>query len=166
MTYPEFYDSAPAEWPAGAADVALYADSSLQPGYDPQLSPAVFKRYITRRGGAAAAAYAGIADFEAGNLVFTGDLLREWAAARLAAGHRARVYCNRTDVHTATAQLGDQPAVEWWIATLDNNPHWTPALIVASVRAVTGITLAEDRIWGIQWGTNAAYDTSYLTGRW
>jgi hypothetical protein len=62
-------------------------------------------------------------------------------------------------VHPAFAQV-EQMDVWWWISTLDNKPHWTPELIVRSVRAITGITLPPDRIWSIQWGTNNRYDTS------
>jgi hypothetical protein len=68
-------------------------------------------------------------------------------------------------VHPAFAQV-EQMDVWWWISTLDNNPHWTPELIVRSVRAITGITLPPDRIWSIQWGTNNHYDTSDLFAKW
>jgi hypothetical protein len=170
----EFYDSSPGpfdtlpgEYPDGAAYAAAYADTSLEAGYRPQPAHGIpHLRYITRRGGSAAAAYAGICDYERGNLSYEGGNLGAWAQERIAGRHRARVYCDRSDVTGAYEQVAHLDGVEWWIATLDNNPHWTPALIVASVRAITGIQLGEDAIWGIQWGTNSRYDTSYLTSTW
>lgn len=170
----EFYDSnpgpfdtIPGHYPPGAKAAMLYADTSLEPGRRPQPNPGVEAvRYITRRGGPAAAAYAGAADYELGNVVFEGDNLRTWAQARGAGGWRARVYASRSDMARAYGQVGHLPNVVWWIPTLDNNPHWTPALIVASVRAVSAVSLPEDAVWAVQWGTNDLYDTSYLFGEW
>jgi hypothetical protein len=158
----EFFDSAPRVFPPGARYAALYADGDFKQPHPPGI-PNV--RWITVDGGAAAAAYAGIIDFERGNPAYLGAALGDYAGARIRAGHKARVYCNRSDVHPAFAQV-DHMDVWWWIATLDNSPHWTPKLIVASVRAMTGITLPVDRIWGVQWGTNSRYDTSYLFAEW
>ena len=158
----EFYDSAPQIFPHGAEYAALYADGDFkqrQPAGIPNV------RWITVDGGAVAAEYAGIADFETGNPVYDGSQLHDWAAARHASGHRFRPYCNRSDFHRAYSQVAEfGPA--WWIATLDNNPHWTPDLICQSLKAVSGITVEPSTIWGIQWGTNSRYDTSYLFGEW
>lgn len=162
----EFYDSISGQWPAGAQYAALYFDSSLNDGFQPQKSTIPNQRWITRRGGAAAAANTGIADYEQGNLVYEGDLLAGWAEARQAAGYRSRTYCNVSDVHHAFPQVGGLPGNVWWIATLDNDPRWTPDKITARIRAVTGIAIAPEAIWGIQWGTNNRYDTSTLFGEW
>jgi hypothetical protein len=163
----EFYDSITGQWPQGAQYAALYYDSSVDgDGFKPQRSTIPHQRWITRRGGPDAALHAGIADFELHNLVYSGNNLATWAEARLASQWRARTYCNRWDVSRAWPQVGHLANSYWWIATLDNNPHWTPAGIVASVRAITGITLPVDRVWGVQWGTNPAYDTSTLFGEW
>ena len=158
----EFYDSAPQVFPSGAQYAALYADGDFK-----QRQPAGIPhaRWITVDGGTAAAAYAGIADFETGNPVYLSSALYAWADQRVRDGHRFRPYCNRSDFARAHAQVGHLgPA--WWIATLDNNPHWTPALITASLKAMTGIVVDPAAIWGIQWGTNSRYDTSYLFGEW
>lgn len=173
MTYPEFYDSnpgpydtVPGDYPKGASYAVLYADTSLEPGYRPQPNPGIPNvRYNTRRGGLEAAAYAGAIDFEYGNVAYVGNNLQQWAQGRAASRHRARVYCNRSDVAVAWPQVGHLP-VEWWIATDDNNPGWNPDLIVASVRAIARVDLAPEDIWGIQWGTNNTFDTSYLTSEW
>ena len=170
----EFYDSnpgpfdtIPGHYPPGAEYAALYADTSLEPGYHPQPNPGIRNvRYITRRGGDPAAVYAGLADYEQGNVVYEGGNLGAWAAGRNSRSFKARVYCNRSDVEKAYPQVRELPNVYWWIATLDNSPHWTPALIVASIRAITGISLDPGRIWGVQWGTNDLYDTSTLFGDW
>jgi hypothetical protein len=174
MSYPEFYDSNPGDfdtdpghYPAGAERAVLYADTSVEAGYRPQPNPGVpLVRFNTRRGGAEAAPYAGVCDYEAHNLAYSPGRLGAWAAEREVLKKRARVYCNRSDVRFAWPQVGHLPNVVWWIAVLDNNPHWTPELVVASVRAVTGIALPAGAVWGIQWGNNPSWDTSYLTGTW
>lgn len=170
----EFYDSnpgpfdtVPGRYPPGAQYAALYADTSLEPGYRPQPNPGIPNvRYITRRGGDAAAAYAGLADYENGNVVYTGYALEQWAAGRNNRGYKARVYCSRSDVRNAYAQVHSLPNVWWWIATLDNNPHWTAASVARSVAAVSGVVLDPARIWAVQWGTNDLWDTSDLFGDW
>lgn len=172
----EFYDSNPGpfdtnpgHYPPGAQYAMLYADTSLEPGYRPQPERGVpHVRYITRRGGADAARYAGAADYEPGNVVFEGDNLGAWAGGRNGSGLKARIYVDRSNVALAFDQVQHLSNIWWWIPTLDNNPHWTPATIVASVRASSGITLPEDRIWGIQWGKAelVLWDTSYLFGQW
>lgn len=172
MTYPEFYDSYPGDqdnipgnYPRGAKYAALYADTSLEPGYRPQPNPGVPNvRYITRRGGDEAAAYAGLADFERGNLVDNPLQLQTWAEGRVSRGLRFRVYCSRSGVKLAYPLVKTLNPL-WWIATLDNDSRWDPASIVSSVRAVTGVTLDPESVWGIQWGTGP-WDTSYLTGEW
>lgn len=176
MAFAEFYDSNPGDfdtdpghYPPGAQRAVLYADTSVEAGYRPQPNPGVpLVRYNTRRAGAEAAPYAGVCDYEAHNLAYSPGRLGAWAHERNALHMRARVYCNRSDVATAFPQVDGLGNVSWWIATLDNNPHWTPELIVASVRAVTGKVIAPEAVWGIQWGNGevTGYDTSYLTGTW
>jgi hypothetical protein len=169
-----FYDSNPGPfdtvagtYPAAAEYAVLYADTSLEPGYRPQPNPRIpHVRFNTRRGGADAAKYAGACDYEPGNVAFVGDNLAAWATGRNGLELRARVYASRANVPAALAQVALLPNVWWWIPTLDNNPHWTPALIVESIKAMTGAVILADRIWGIQWGTNQSYDTSYLFAEW
>ena len=161
------FDTIPGNYPPGAEYAVLYADTSLEPGYLPQPNPGIPNvRYNTRRGGAAASAYAGACDFESGNVAYEGNNLRDWAQGRNAKSLRARTYCNRSDVRFAFPQVGNLQNNYWWIATLDNNPHWTPQLIVESIFAITRIELPADRIWGIQWGNNDQFDTSYLFLDW
>jgi hypothetical protein len=160
----EFYDSAPGVFPPGTQYAALYADGEFsQAG---RFNNIPNRRWITVLGGDASADYAGIADFESGNPVFfDAGALGAWARGRKSRGFRFRTYCNRSDFHAAYQQVGTLGA-EWWIATLDNNPHWTPAAIVASLKAISGIAVDPATIWGVQWGTNSRYDTSYLFGQW
>jgi hypothetical protein len=164
----QFFDSA--RWgliPAGA-DAALYADgrySLTQQQADAHPFGAV--RWITVLGGASAAAHAGIADWESGNAVFTGDALRQWALARKAMDCRARVYCDRANLQDALNLVGDLPNVIFWLSTLDGK-QWTAADLLADIDAVEHVVLPAERLWAIQWkgGPSAPFDQSVLCGAW
>jgi hypothetical protein len=148
----DFYDSTnPDAIPEGSS-ACLYwdGDFAAQPAAARRFKAT---RWITVLGGTEAAAFAGIADFEAGNEVYSKpELLHAWVAARQAAGHRARVYCDRADLAKVRATLGSLPYLVW-LATLDGdklNRAWTSGL------------------WAVQYagGPRAPYDTSVLYGEW
>jgi hypothetical protein len=157
-----FYDSVPAKWPLHAEYAALYLDGDWpQLQYNGRFPNT---RWITVDGHPDA----GIADYELDNPVYDdpGTLLA-WAQARHRNGYRARVYCDRADYGRALAELGHTPVI-WWIATLDGNPGWTPALIAASIHAEYDEIIDPATVWGIQWkgGPKFDYDTSTLFGEW
>jgi hypothetical protein len=162
----EFYDAVtPANIPAGAY-ACLYYDG-LYKASPEQARRFKATRWITVEGGAAAAAGAGCADFEAGNPVHdVSGRLTEWASERQAMKCRARVYCNRSDLPRALDAAGDLSCVSFWIATLDNK-QWSAPELVADILAL-GVTLAEDRLWAVQYagGMTAKFDTSLLYGTW
>jgi hypothetical protein len=118
-------------------------------------------------GGAAAAAQAGCADFEAGNLVFGSDRLTDWVAARRAMNCRARVYTDRANLPRAHALVGSQPNVAWWLSTLDNR-EWSAAELLADVLAAEQIALEPSSLWAVQYagGMNAPVDTNILFSTW
>jgi hypothetical protein len=161
-----FFDSA--RWgliPPGS-DAALYMDGRYAvPAAD--LGRFGMTRFITVIGGTAAAAHAGIADWEAGNAVYEGDALRQWALARKAMNCRARVYCDRANLQDALNLAGDLPNVIFWLSTLDGK-QWTAADLLADIDAVDHVVLPVDRLWAIQWqgGPSAPYDESILCGAW
>lgn len=163
----EIYDSA--RWgliPAGS-HAALYYDGKYKVS-DEQAKRFAAVRWITVLGGAAVAANAGAADWEAGNEVFSRTgALRDFVLARQAMGARARVYVNRSSLPAAHAQVGDLPNVVWWISTLDNK-QWTAPELLADVAVTEKITLPVARLWAIQWkgGPFAFFDESLLTGTW
>ena len=146
-----FYDAARYENIPDHAYACVYADGIYA---CPPAQTVRFRatRWITVLGGADAAKYAGILDYELGNEAFAGDELREWVAARAAMKCRARVYCDRANLPAVRSKLeGLQYLV--WIATLDGDrlsADWTPGL------------------WGVQYagGQTAEFDTSVLYGTW
>jgi hypothetical protein len=148
-----FYDSADHVFPEGAEYVCLYADGKYAvPDTEGGKFPHV--RWITVLGGANAAKYAGIIDYEEGNEAFDGNNLLEFVQARVDAGLRARVYTdlnNFPSVRSKLASLDNRYLV--WIATLDGN-KLSPEF-------------AGD-LWGVQYagGPTADYDTSVLYGTW
>jgi hypothetical protein len=161
-----FYDSA--RWgliPEGA-DAALYWDGRYAPPAS-ALSRFGSVRRITVIGGAAAAAHAGIADWEPGNAVFEGDALRQWALARKVMNCRARTYTDRANLQDALNLVGDLPNVVFWVSTLDGK-QWSVPDLLADIDAIDHVVLPVDRLWAIQWkgGPSAAYDTSELAGAW
>lgn len=95
----------------------------------------------------------GIADYEAGNEVFSEEgELKEWVEGRNAMGKRARVYCDRASLPEVRELLADLDYLVW-ISTLDGDalsPEWTGGL------------------WAVQYrgGVSAEFDTSVLYGEW
>jgi hypothetical protein len=163
----EFYDSSRWGLIPAKTYAALYFDGRFR------VTPDDAKRfeqvrYITVFGTKAAAAGAGIADFEAGNpQLFAGPALVEWAEERQAMNKLARVYCDRSDAPRAHALVGHLPCVRYWLSTLDGRA-WTPAELVADVEAVERFSLPKSLVWGIQWqgGMAAFYDRSSLWLPW
>jgi len=160
-----FYDSAARLFPDNAGHVALYYDGefAVPPGTP---LPWRWRRWITVLGGAAAAPYCGIADYEPGNPVFAPGRLAQWADERRSLGKRRRVYCDRANAGAALRQLDGLPAL-WWIATLDNH-EWTPAQLAADLRDNWQAPIREIDLWGNQFagGPRADFDTSNLFGDW
>lgn len=153
MSQIEFYDAAESANIPSGAHAALAADGIYAPMARQQAHRFAAVRWITVLGGADAAAYAGILDYETGNEAYTPERLRAWAQQRRAMNCRARVYCNRSDFPAAQKAVEGLNNIEWWIATLDGDklsPSWTPGM------------------WGVQFdgGVTARYDISVLYGDW
>jgi len=145
----DFYDSVnPGAIPEGSY-ACLYYDG------DYAANPQDAKRFAAVRWITIYGDYqnAGIADFEQGNPVFSQPgALRSFVEGRHSQGHRARVYCDRSNLPTVRSELEGLDYLVW-LATLDGNklsPDYTPGL------------------WGVQYagGVDAAYDTSILYGVW
>lgn len=145
----DFYDSTqPALIPQGS-HACLYYDG------DYAATAAQAKRFAATRWITVLGDYAhcGIADFEAGNAVFSQPgALRAFVAGRRKMNVRARVYCDRANLPTVRSEL---EGLEYlvWISTLDGDKlsaNYTPGL------------------WGVQFagGMTAEYDTSVLYGVW
>ena len=161
----DFYDSvSPEKIPAGAA-ACLYADG-LYKATQEQARRFKAVRWITVEGGAAAAAYAGCADFEPGNPVYGGEgALREWAEARRAMHCRARVYFDLSNARDAHDQVGDMENVVYWVAAYGEK---RTAAGVVQLLAGFGVHAGAEKVWGLQYagGVDAAYDTDVLLGVW
>jgi hypothetical protein len=147
----EFYDAAsPGSIPAGSY-ACLYADG-LYKASAQQAARMKAVRWITVLGGADAAAYAGCADFEAGNPVYEGSALREWVQGRQAKGMRARVYTDLANLPLVRMRCAELK-YEVWLATLDGRK--------LSANYTSGL-------WAVQFagGVTAPYDVSCLYGEW
>jgi len=145
----EFYDSTqPEKIPAGA-HACLYTDGDYAATAE-QAKRFAATRWITVLGDFR---NAGIADYEAGNEVFSvPGTLRLWVAGRIGMGTRARVYCDRANLPKVRSELEGLDYLVW-LATLDGDKlskDWTPGL------------------WGVQFagGMTADFDTSVLYGEW
>jgi hypothetical protein len=145
----DFYDSTqPAKIPAGS-HACLYFDG------DYAATPADAKRFAATRWITVLGDYrnCGIADFEAGNEVFSKPgALRAFVEGRKSMNVRARVYCDLSNLPTVRSELGGLEYLVW-LGTLNGNKlsaDYTPGL------------------WGVQYagGPTAAYDTSILYGVW
>lgn len=158
----EFYDSVtPAKIPAGATHAALYRDGKFA------ATPEQAKRFphvvwITVDGDP----HSQVADFEPGNPVFAADALSRWEHQRHTLGRRGIIYCDRSSVAGALAELSGRRA-DWWISTLDGK-RWTAEELAADLKASFGVTIPAGDIWANQYagGPDADYDTSDLFGVW
>jgi hypothetical protein len=144
-----FYDSvAPAKIPIGTS-ACLYYDGDYAATQD-DASRFQRVRWITVEGDYE---HCGIADYEAGNEVFSEEgELEVWVKGRIAMGKRARVYCDRDNLPEVRELLGDLDYLVW-VSTLDGDPltaSWTEGL------------------WAVQYrgGASAEFDTSVLYGEW
>jgi hypothetical protein len=145
----DFYDSTqPALMPAGS-HACLYYDGNYA------ATPAQAKRFAAVRWITVLGDYrnCGIADFEAGNEVFSKPgALRNFVQGRKNMGTRARVYTDLSNLPKVRSELEGLNYLVW-LATLDGrklSAHYTSGL------------------WGVQYagGVDANYDTSVLYGTW
>jgi len=166
----EIFDST--RWgliPEGASAL-LYADGRF---VAPKSAAARFGRvrWITVMGTPGAARYAGVADYEQGNPIFTGRSLVTWAQTRLQMNCRARVYTNLTNFRAAYSQVHNLPNVRYHIATLNDTEvdhELTAAQLTQMIKEKWGITIDQEWIWAHQWwgGPTAPFDKSRLLGTW
>ena len=95
----------------------------------------------------------GIADYEAGNAVYSQPgALRAYVEGRAAIGCRARVYCDLANLPEVRELLGSLDYLVW-LATLDGN------------KLTSAYTAG---LWAVQYtgGVHADFDTSVLYGIW
>jgi hypothetical protein len=145
----DFYDSTQPDLIPAGTHACLYYDGEFA------ATPEQAKRFAAVRWITVLGNYAdcGIADFEAGNAVFSEPgALRSFVEGRHKMGVRARVYCDRANLPTVRSEL-DGLTYLVWIGTLDGDKlsaNYTPGL------------------WGVQFagGMTADYDTSVLYGVW
>ena len=145
----DFYDSTRPEKIPARAHACLYYDGDYKATAE-QAERFTATRWITVLGDFE---HCGIADFEAGNAVFSKPgALRAFVEGRKSMNVRARVYCSRSNLATVRAELeGLQYLV--WIGTLDGS------------KLSAGYT---GGLWAVQYagGVSADYDTSVLYGVW
>jgi hypothetical protein len=145
----DFYDSTQPELIPEGSHACLYFDGDFAAAEE-QAKRFEAVRWITVLGDFA---HCGIADFEAGNQVFSQPgALRAYVQGRKNMGVRARVYCDRENLPTVRSEL---EGLEYlvWLSTLDGDKlsaSFTPGL------------------WGVQFagGVTADFDTSVLYGAW
>jgi hypothetical protein len=145
----DFYDSTQPDLIPAGTHACLYYDGEFA------ATPEQARRFAAVRWITVLGNYAdcGIADFEAGNAVFSKPgALRSFVEGRHKMGVRARVYCDRANLPTVRSEL-DGLTYLVWIGTLDGDKlsaNYTPGL------------------WGVQFagGMTADYDTSVLYGVW
>jgi hypothetical protein len=145
----DFYDSTQPELIPEGSHACLYFDGDFA-ATEEQAKRFAAVRWITVLGDFA---NCGVADFEAGNEVFSQPgALRAYVQGRKNMGVRARVYCDQENLPTVRSEL---EGLEYlvWLSTLDGNKlsaSFTPGL------------------WGVQFagGVTAAFDTSVLYGVW
>jgi hypothetical protein len=160
------YDAASEHFPAGAQYAIPYVDGRYAATPE-QVKAVPHVRWNTVLGGVAAAAKAGVCDFEPGNESFADPAaLRAWADGRLAMGKLARCYTNFANLALAAERLSGLGNVRWWLATLDGVQRTAAEL--AGMAARYHVTLDPGRVWAQQYagGMTAAYDTSILLGSW
>jgi hypothetical protein len=164
MSYEQVFDSS--RWgliPHGSLAV-LYLDGKYAA---PQSAVRQFAgvRWNTVLGGDAAAAGAGMADFEPGNAIFyDGGRLLGWVGGRANRRLLATIYTNLANVGEAYNLAGHEPNVRWWLATLDGD-HLTPEECAELTRE-HGAPIPPGKFWGHQWdgGPTAKYDSTDLFG--
>jgi hypothetical protein len=166
----ELYDSARWGLIPENSMALLYADGRFTA---PKTAVKRFRavRWFTVLGGAGAARYAGLADYEPGNAVFTGRALQTWAQTRLQMNCRARVYTNLTNFRAAYSQVHTLRNVRYHIATLNDTEvdhELTAVQLMAMIHGKWGIKVDPGLIWAHQWwgGPAAPYDKSRLLGTW
>lgn len=169
----QFYDSWNANLiPAEATHAALYGDGDYESLSKEAAHRFKFKRWITVVGGSESCDM-GLTDYEPGNWVYgVRGALRAWAVARHEKWKNwPIVYCDRADAAQANAELNGL-GVRWWIATLDNDPSWTPEKLSANMASGDNGTVAPAHIpanviWANQWTDHGNdYDQSNLFGDW
>jgi hypothetical protein len=145
----DFYDSTQPELMPEGSHACLYFDGDFAATAE-QAKRFAAVRWITVLGNYR---NCGIADFEAGNEVFSQPgALRAFVEGRRNMGVRARVYCDRANLSTVRSEL-DGLEYLVWLSTLDGDQlsaNFTPGL------------------WGVQFagGLTADFDTSVLYGVW
>lgn len=158
--YPLFYDSCAKVYPATANRIVVYGDAGYGPaeciGYPPDRHRYEI-RVITREGGAAAAQYAGILDYEWTLEAYTEvGAAREFAETRAAHKQRVISYCPRALLGELLRELGPAlwhyPDHRLWIPTLDDH-QWSPDELAADIASGWGIIVEPWRIWGNQFGS-------------
>ena len=156
----DFYDSASQRFPAGAEYVALYGDGDFKATLAGSRKYA-HVRWITVMGDYATC---GIADYEAGNAVFSSGVLRAWAEGRKRMGCLARVYSNEANFKLAYDAVGDLPNVRWWLALYDGEK--TAGELAEIFAAYAPVRAGV--IWGQQFtgDPTGGYDQSVLLGDW
>lgn len=158
--YPLFYDSCAKIYPEDAKRILVYRDIGGGPaeciGYPPDRSK-YQTRSITREGGADAASWALILDYEwLLNAYEVQGQAREWAQTRAAHGHRFISYVPRALLSRYMTEIGpilwNHNGHRFFIPTLDDK-QWTPAELAADIRANWGVIVDESRLWGNQFAS-------------
>ncbi len=145
----DFYDSTQPDLIPEGSHACLYFDGDYAATAE-QAKRFAAVRWITVLGNYR---NCGIADFEAGNEVFSqSGALRAFVEGRRGMGVRARVYCDQANLPTVRSEL-DGLEYLVWLSTLNGDKlsaNYTPGL------------------WGVQFagGVTADYDTSVLYGVW
>lgn len=152
------------------SQVMLYKDGRYAvPANAPQVLEASAVRYITITGDYRGC---GAIDWEPGNPCFTAQGIRSYVRGRRALNVDARVYCDRADAAEAIAALWDfghgellsYPKLMWWISTLDNI-QWPQDALAQELANHWGAPIPAGQIWGNQFATGEAYDTTNVYGR-
>jgi hypothetical protein len=145
----DFYDSTQPDKIPARAHACLYYDGDYKATPE-QAARFTAVRWITVLGDYE---HCGIADFEAGNAVFSKPgALRAFVEGRNHMNVRARVYCDLSNLPKVRAELEGLDYLVW-LGTLDGN------------KLSAGYT---GGLWAVQYagGVNAPMDTSVLYGVW
>ena len=159
-----FYDSARPDLIPDHASVLLYRDGDYAATAE-QAKRFARVRWITVIGGVDIAATAGAIDYEPGNACYEKPgLLRAYVGARQAAGHRARIYADRSNVARALEEVAGLRRC-WWISTLDGQRR-SPVELAADLAHHFEAAVPTGDLWAHQYqgGLHAPYDVSELYG--